>query len=93
MALTNPPSPNRSKVVTQEVDQEGNVYSSVNPYPSSVYYWNPGTLSYEVGTTGGSGVGTEVKVTNWPSVQVVSDGGGGRGRQAFRGHYPLIWNY
>lgn len=31
------------------------------------HYWNPSTLDYEVGTSGGEGVGTEVEVTNWPS--------------------------
>lgn len=36
------------------------------------YYWNTQTLSYEVASTGGSGVGQEVKVTNFPAIQPIS---------------------
>lgn len=36
------------------------------------YYWNPNSLDYEVATTGGSGVGPEVKVTNFPATQQIA---------------------
>jgi hypothetical protein len=38
-------------------------------------YWNPDTLDYEIATSGGSEPGANVAVTNFPSTQVVSDGG------------------
>lgn len=31
------------------------------------YYFNVGTLEYDVATSGGTGVGTEVEVTNFPA--------------------------
>lgn len=37
------------------------------------YYWDTVGLQYVVATTGGTGVGTEVEVTNWPSTQTVSE--------------------
>lgn len=48
------------------------VVSALTPKPVAPYYWNTQTLSYQVGTTGGSGVGQEVKVTNFPATQPVS---------------------
>ena len=63
--------PVRSSLVTP-VDYQGFLFDSDNPFPVAPYYWNPNTLSYQVGTTGGSGVGEEVKVTNFPSTYVVT---------------------
>lgn len=45
---------------------------STVPLRVTPFYWNPITLDYEIATTGGSGVGTEVYVTNVVPVTISS---------------------
>jgi hypothetical protein len=49
--------------------------SGDSPVPTALYYWDTSSLSFQVATSGGVGVGTEVEVQNFPALQAVSDGG------------------